>query len=156
KLSNADPEEVRQTLMNVWPQVMAARGVRTNAAAGKTADPHLAVSSRLRTLFVRGTEQQLETVQDLVKVLDSAPGESLRESKGLSVVRLQHVKVPEVLQVLNGLGFQGQVIPLPKLNALILPRAEDEAKEVRVVLESLDAPEKPNEKTAKSAAQPKK
>ena len=156
KLSNADPEEVRQTLMSVWPQVMAARGVRANTAAARAADLHLAVSSRLRTLFVRGTEQQLEAVQDLVKVLDAAPGASLPESKGLSVVRLQHVKVPEVLQILTALGFQGQIIALPKLNALILPREEEEAKEVRLILESLDTPEKPNGKTAKAGAPPKK
>ena len=105
KLSNADPEEVRQTLMSVWPQVMAARGVRANTAAARTSDLHLAVSSRLRTLFVRGTEQQLEAVQDLVKVLDAAPGASLPESKGLSVVRLQHVKVPGKAGWENGQGW---------------------------------------------------
>ena len=106
KLSNADPEEVRQTLMSVWPQVMAARGVRANTAAARTSDLHLAVSSRLRTLFVRGTEQQLEAVQDLVKVLDAAPGASLPESKGLSVVRLQHVKVPGKAGWENGQGWR--------------------------------------------------
>jgi type II secretory pathway component GspD/PulD (secretin) len=156
KLSHADPEEVRQTLTSVWPQLMTARRIRANAAAGRPAELQLAVSSRLHTLFVRGTEQQLEAVQELVKVLDTAPGESVPESKDLAVVRLRHVKVPEVLQVLNGLGLQGQIIPLPKLNALILPREEEEAKEVRVVLESLDAPEKPDGKTARNVAQPKK
>ncbi len=152
KLSNAKPEEVRETLTSIWAQLMASRGIPSSGAG--TAAP-VAVNERTKTLFVRGTEKQLEIVEDLIKVLDTAPGQELPSANGLNVVRLRHTKVDEVLQVLTGLGLQQQVIPLTKVNALILPQSERQANDVRVVIENVDA-EGATKKTTQSSSSVKK
>jgi type II secretory pathway component GspD/PulD (secretin) len=108
KLSNAKPEEVRDTLTIIWSPLMNSRGIPASMMA--TGVP-VAVNERTKTLFVRGTEKQLEIIENLIQVLDIAPGQDLPKADGLNVVRLRHAKVDQVFQVLAGLGLQQHVIP---------------------------------------------
>jgi type II secretory pathway component GspD/PulD (secretin) len=147
ELAHADPEEVRQTLTQMWVHVMAAHGARPGPP-GPAQPPRLAVDARTRTLFVRGNEKELEAVSELVAVLDGDPAKP-GEGKNARVVRLHHAKVGEVLQVLTGLGLAGQVLALPKSNTLILPHNEAEAREVRAVVEKLDVEPRTDNKAGK-------
>jgi hypothetical protein len=124
-LVRADPEEVRMTITKVIPPRPGNQGLR------------LAVDARTKTLFARGTAKELEAVADIVAILDTPAGKPLPEGKGIRVVRLEHVKVNDVVSVLTGLGLQAPVA-LPKLNALILPEGDEAAKDVRTVVEKLD------------------
>lgn len=152
KLSNVSPEEVRETLTAIWPALMTSRGI---PASGAGAAAQVAVNQRTKTLFVRGTDKQLEMVENLIKILDTAPGKEPPSGNGLNIVRLRHAKVEEVLQVLAGLGMQQQVIPLPKMNALILPQSERQANDVHLVIENVDTEGK-TKKTASSSPSVKK
>jgi type II secretory pathway component GspD/PulD (secretin) len=135
KLAHASPEEVRDTLSSVWPALVTARRLPNGGTAAKLS---VAADARTKTLFVRGTDKQLGMVEQLVKILDTAPDQELPTGTGLTVVRLKHAKVDEVTQVLAGLGLQQQVIALPRQNALILPQAERQAKDIRMVIENVD------------------
>jgi hypothetical protein len=114
--------------------------------------PRVVVNPRSHALFVRGTDKELELVEDLIKVLDIEPGQEIPSSSGYTIVRLKHAKIDDVLQVLNGLGLQGQVIPLTRMNALILPKAERQANDVRMVIENVDIEGKPKPKEKTSTA----
>jgi hypothetical protein len=126
ELVRADLEEVRQTLAKIY----SSRGV---AQA-----PRLAVDARTRTLFARAVPKDLEVIADIVAVLDNPADKALPEGKSARLVRLSHVKAPDVIQILNGLGLQAQTIVLPKMNALLLLGSESDTKETRVVIEKMD------------------
>jgi hypothetical protein len=152
KLSNAKPEDVRESLSTIWAPLMLSRGM---PVAGVGMGAPIAVNERTKTLFVRGTEKQLEIVESLVKVLDTPAGQELPSANGFNVVRLRHARVDEVLQVLAGLGLQQHVIPLTKVNALILPQLERLANDVRLVIENVDT-EGVTKKTERSSSSAKK
>jgi type II secretory pathway component GspD/PulD (secretin) len=156
ELSHAQPEMVRQTVTSSWSQFMQLRGHKGNAAP-----PRIVVDPRTRTLFARGTEQELEGVGELIGLLDAAPGKEPTESKGLQVVRLKHAKASEVLQVLAGLGLQSQAMALPRTNTLLL--AGEGMSEAHSVIEKLDVetkqeatkePKKETKPTPKGAKAP--
>jgi type II secretory pathway component GspD/PulD (secretin) len=140
-LTRADPEEVRQILAGNWTSLMGLRG-----QAGGSA-PRFSVDRRTGTLFVSGTEKELELVQDFVRIMDAGPDET-PEVNGLQVIRLRHAKVAEVTQILAELGLQGRVLPLTRTNTLILAKEGAGAQDVRSVVEKVDVEKKPNGKVA--------
>jgi type II secretory pathway component GspD/PulD (secretin) len=158
KLTHADAEEVRQLLSTIWPQLMAVHGVKGTTPLGSVNGARLAPYPPNHVLFVRATAAELEAVQDMIKVLDASPSQELPSTKGLTVVRLKRARAQDVMNILNGLSLQNQVIPLPKLNALVLPPGQDIEKEIRIVISNLDSEDKPaSSKTAQApTAQPKK
>jgi type II secretory pathway component GspD/PulD (secretin) len=150
ELTRADPEEVRQVL-NQLVNTMSAPKPGQPIVMGAVS-LRLAVDPRTRTLFARGTDKELDTVSDLVAVLDGEPGKAPAEGKSMRIVHLKHAKVQEVLGVLNNLGYQGQVIALPKANSLVLTQPEGEAKEIReVIIEKIDVESKTTSKPAKKS-----
>jgi type II secretory pathway component GspD/PulD (secretin) len=166
ELAHADPEEVRQTLTQLWGQLTAAHspgrpgvpgfaGVPAGAPGVPAGGPRIAVDGRTRTVFVRAPEKDLEAIGDLIAVLDADPGRG-PEGKNGRVVHLRNTKVNEVLQVLTGLGLQGQVLALPRSNALLLTGPEADGKEVREVIDKLDVERKAETKPApgRPAAKP--
>jgi hypothetical protein len=136
KLNHADPTELQKMLTANWAALMAAHGQK--AASAKA--PALVVSERTRTLFARGSDKELEVLAKLIPALDDALGGKESASKDGRVLRLKSANVPEVIQVLTGLGLQGAVIGLPKANALFITN-DAQAKAVRLVVEKLDAGE---------------
>jgi hypothetical protein len=147
ELTNADPEEVRGILAQVGGTLIKG-GPRPVPGATAPNSLRMAVDARTHTLFVRGTEKELEAVADLVAVLDADPSKPAPEGKSARVIRLRHAKVPEVMQVLTGLGYQGQILPLPRTGTLLLTGPEAESKEVRSVIEKLDVEHKAGAKPA--------
>jgi type II secretory pathway component GspD/PulD (secretin) len=142
ELTNADPEEVRQILMQIGGSLVKSG---SRSAPGIPAPPNtlrMAVDARTHTLFVRGAEKELDAVADLIAVLDADPAKPAPEGKNAQILRLRHAKVPEVVQVLTGLGLQGQVLSLPRTNTLLLIGPEADARDIRAVVEKLDVERK--------------
>ncbi len=138
QLAYADPEEVRQIVSQMVPGMLAKPGTRPiPGAPGVPSTLRIAVDQRTRTLFARGTEKELDAVAEVVSLLDADPSKSAPEGKSSRIIRLRYAKVPEVQQVLTGLGLQNQVVYLPRTNAMLLVGTEGE-KEIRAVLEKLD------------------
>jgi hypothetical protein len=138
QLTFADPDEVKQIVIQMGATLTGRSSPRpTPGVPALSPTLRLAVDQRTRTLFVRGTEKELDAVADLVAVLDADPAKPAPEGKNARVIRLRYAKVPEVLQVLTGLNLQGQVVGLPRTNALLLTGTDSE-KEVRAVVEKLD------------------
>jgi hypothetical protein len=148
ELAHVDAEKMRQTLSTVWPSLMSLKGSTTTTA------PRLAANSRTKTLFVRGTAKELEAVEDLISILDTASGKPLPDGKWLRAIRLEHAKVPEVVTVLNGLGIQSRVIALHELNTLLVGPAEEGSSDIRLVIEKLDVAKKDEKKTDKTTKKP--
>jgi hypothetical protein len=136
QLTFADPEEVRQIVTQMGGNMAVRPGSRPPIPM-VSPTLRIAVDQRTRTLFVRGTEKELEAVADLVAILDADPAKPAPEGKSARVIRLRYAKVPEVTQVLTGLNLQGHVIALPRTNAMLLTGTDAE-KEVRAVIEKLD------------------
>jgi type II secretory pathway component GspD/PulD (secretin) len=143
QLTYADAEEVKQIVTQLGANLAARPGSKPPTPPFPPVSPtlRLAVDQRTRTLFVRGTEKELDAVADLVGILDSDPAKPAPEGRNARVIRLRYAKVPEVTQVLTGLNLQGQVIALPRTNALLLIGTDSE-KEVRTVIEKLDVESK--------------
>jgi hypothetical protein len=142
QLTYADPEEVKQIVTQLGASLAARPGSKpTPPFPAASATLRLAVDQRTRTLFVRGTEKELDAVADLVAVLDADPAKPTPEGKNTRVIRLRYAKVAEVTQVLTGLNLQGQVVALPRTNALLLTGTDSE-KEIRAVIEKLDVESK--------------
>jgi hypothetical protein len=135
QLTYADPEEVRGIVTQMGASLTARPGSKPTPGAVTTL--RLAVDPRTKTLFVRGTEKELDAVADLVAILDADPSKPAAEGKSTRVIRLRHVQVGEVMQVLTGLNLQNQVIPLTRTKALLLTGTDTE-KEIRAVVEKLD------------------
>jgi type II secretory pathway component GspD/PulD (secretin) len=154
ELKNLPPDQMRQTLSTVWAPVMEARGIRS--ATGPMGGLQLVANPRNHTLFARGTEKELAIIEELVQVFDVADNQNYPEAKGFAIVRLRHVKVPEVMQVLTGLSLQSKVVSLPGQNALLVFEKGDDDSEVRTVLEKLDQPEKKKETVKNTPPAPKK
>jgi type II secretory pathway component GspD/PulD (secretin) len=137
EVANGNPAEISQTLTAVYTAlrgpIQGANGLR------------LAVGPRSKTLFVRGTEKEIEVVGDLLRILDAEPGATAPESKFVKLIRLQNTKVAEVVPVLQALGLQSQVIALPTLNAFVINK-ETDSKEAQTVIEKLDGEKKPADK----------
>ncbi len=102
----------------------------------------LAVDQRTRSLIVRGTERDLQTVADLVAVLDLPAGKPIPKVKNLRAYQLRHANAEELTQVLQLLELDVRIVPLPKANLLILAGAEEAMKEIGSVIEELDVEQK--------------
>jgi type II secretory pathway component GspD/PulD (secretin) len=154
ELKNLPPDQMRQTLSTVWAPVMEARGIRS--AAGPMGGLQLVANPRNHTLFARGTEKELAIIEELVQMFDVADGQNYPQAKGFTIVRLRHVRAPEVMQVLTGLSLQSKVVSLPGQNALLLLEKGDDDSEIRTVIEKLDQPEKKKETVRNSPPAQKK
>jgi type II secretory pathway component GspD/PulD (secretin) len=156
-LTHVDPEEVRQVLPQLINATNAPKPGQPPGAAGQpgaadTATLRMAVDPRSHTLFVRGSDKELGAVSDIVAVLEGDPSKVPVGGKSMRIVRLKHTKVQEVLGVLNNLGYQGQIIALPKANSVVLTQPEAEAKEIREVIEKMDVAGEPAAKTAQKSS----
>jgi hypothetical protein len=150
-LRHCEPAELRQALGQLL-QLTATPGAGIAPTAMRTGTPYMGglqgarpglsyvVDDRTRTLFVRGTQNEIDKVTGLVDVLDSEPGKTPPAQGGLHVIKLQHAKVDEVMQILNGLQLSNQVVALPKSNLLIVPDSLPSVKEIDRVIETLDVP----------------
>jgi hypothetical protein len=145
-LAHADPEAVRQTLTTILE-------TRRGTLPGPL--PRIATSPRTKALFVRGGDKEIEVVAELIRILDTAPGAPLPESKTMHIVRLKHAKAPEVFQVLTNLGLQTQVVPLTHINSLLVEKKGD-SKEILGVLEKLDVEIRPAKRPAETKSSEKK
>jgi type II secretory pathway component GspD/PulD (secretin) len=137
ELTHADPDEVRQLLTQIGGSLLKSGPRPAPGVPGQTT-LRMAVDARTHTLFVRGTEKELDAVTDLIAVLDADPAKSAPESKNAQVIRLRYAKVPEIMPVLTGLGLQNQVLSLPRTNMLLLIGPEADTKDIRAVVERLD------------------
>ena len=135
KLNHADPKELQQMVATHW----AALGGTRDPKGGPAKVPTMVVNDRTRTLFARGSEKELALLDKILPELDEALGG--KEGKDGRVIRLKNARVPEVIQVLTGLGLQHTVIGLPKANALFLTANDGQTKAVRVVVQTLDTPD---------------
>jgi hypothetical protein len=151
-LRHVEPAEVQQILTQYLPYFTKGKGHAGRPGARPAAGapgqpygpalmrpqtPHIAVNLRTRTVFVRGTEQEISEVGKVLAVLDADPDQPAPEGSEVNVVRLRHAKVGEVLQTLGQLDLGRGVVPLTKSNALlILPAAQEE--QVREVVTHLD------------------
>jgi len=135
KLKHAQPREVQQLLTNNWTALAAAHG------QGAAKAPSIAVNDRTATLFARGSEKALAVLQGIIPALDDALGGKGNEDKDGRVIRLKNVSVHEANQILTGLGLQNAVIGMPQARALFLVTNDKQAKDVRLVIEKLDAGE---------------
>jgi type II secretory pathway component GspD/PulD (secretin) len=153
RLKHCEPLELRQALSQLLQA--ASGGVSTAVTAGGAstvtragglmgggyaAGPYWVVDERTRTLLVRGSDAEIEKIGSLIEVLDLEPGKTPPENTALHVVRLQHAKVDEALQALNGLHLSMQVLALPKSNLIIVPASSPSVKEIDAVIETLDVP----------------
>ena len=133
------------------PAMMARGGAApayygTNTMAGAmaanmmsgTAAPRIAVNRRTRTVFVRGTEKELDTMGDLIKVLESGSDKDIPEMKNLHVYHFKHATPVEAMQVLSSLGLQTHVLQLPKAHSLVVLQSAPAWDQIHEVLEQLD------------------
>jgi type II secretory pathway component GspD/PulD (secretin) len=152
QLKRTNPEEVRQTLIQLWPHLNGkgedGPSRPGTAVAGAQPMPRIAVSPRTRTLFVRAGKTALETAGELVEVLDGDSDRVGENLKNLAIIRLRHAQVHEVLQVLQPLGLQGTFVALPQMKAIVVLKAGDSAKEIEEVISQADQPT-PSERTTR-------
>jgi type II secretory pathway component GspD/PulD (secretin) len=100
--------------------------------------PHVAVDRRTGKVFVRGTEKDVETVGDLINVLETGSDKEIPEMKNLHVYHLKHATPTEALQVLSALGLQTHVVQLPKAKTLLVMQSAPSWKQIHEVLTQLD------------------
>ncbi len=158
-LQHCDPMELRQALSQLLqpgiPGGMATTAVRTAAATTILTNgrpgPHLVVDDRTRTLFVRGTNSDIEKITGLIEALDTEPGKSASGNSSLHVVRLQHCRAEEVMQTLTGLQLGAQVIVLQRSNVLVVPASSPILKDIDAVIATLDVPGNPATKEKPAA-----
>jgi hypothetical protein len=144
EVSRADLEEVRQTLETVF----------SGRATGQK--PRLAANPRTKTLFARATAKDLETIGDIIAVLDNPPDKPLPEGSSGQLFRLQYARANEVASVVTRLGISTLPIVLPKMNALYLAGNDGSAKDIKVVIEKMDVPKAAPSKTTKPTKPVKK
>jgi hypothetical protein len=118
-------------------------GMMGSAVGGSPSSWRLAVDPRTRSIIVRGTERDLETVADVVALLDLPPGKPLPKVKNLHAYRLRHANAEELTQVLQTLDLAVRIVPMPQANLLIMAGSEEAMKEIASVIEELDVERKP-------------
>jgi beta-lactamase regulating signal transducer with metallopeptidase domain len=103
----------------------------------------LAVDKRSRSLIVRGTEQDIRTVADLLAVLDVGEGKGVLRVKNLRVFRLRYANAHEVAGILGALGIDGVVVAAPGGRSIVANGPESALKEIGEVIEAVDVEGKP-------------
>jgi beta-lactamase regulating signal transducer with metallopeptidase domain len=140
RLSYRDPVEVREVLQEFDRE---ERPVMLGSQRGFCFSPRLqpfyvAVDPRTRSLIVRGSEQNLEMMADLVALLDLPPGKPLPKTKNLQAFRLRFADVGSAYEVLSALNIRARIAKVPKSKLLIVAGLEGEALEIAEVIEALD------------------
>jgi beta-lactamase regulating signal transducer with metallopeptidase domain len=103
----------------------------------------LAVDQRSRSLIVRGTAQDIQTVADLVALLDVPEGKSTAGVKGFRVFHLRYANAQDVAGILGALDIGAAVVPAPGARAVVVSGPEAALKEVAEVIDAVDVEGKP-------------
>lgn len=139
QLKHRTPDEVRRLLIEL------------GAANGRAHNVAVAALPNSNALFVRGTEEDLAKVGQMIVAVD-VPAEQLSSIPGTSVhtIVLKSVSAEEVLQILNGLGFGrrnpfGSTRGLVQIssfnknrNLMIMGASPAEIKEIETVVQTLE------------------
>jgi type II secretory pathway component GspD/PulD (secretin) len=151
-LKRANAEVVRQTLLQVWPHLSANQGA---AGAGQQL-PLLAAHPRTHTLFVRASQTALDTVTELIGLLEGDSDKDTESLKNLRLVRLRHASSQEVLQILQQLGLQGTVLALPQSNLIVVLKSGTDTQEIEEVIRDVDRPSSSDKSGRKTTGADKK
>jgi len=131
--------------------------VTTSGYRGAEGQMFLAFDPEAKLLFVRGPEDQVRKVEELVKALD-VPNDKLQKAEfgDLHLIPVRQDKLPQVARTLSMLRINNQVLTIGDA-AMIAVRADGEddgvAEEVREVISKYDAASGGKEaRTAKEGA----
>ena len=115
------------------PTQVQFRPANANAQQNRVA---VAVDQESKTLFVRGTEDQVSSVEKLVEMFDTEAGDlEKQELEGVTLVPVKQDRVQRINAVLGQLQLQTQSLRVGETALLILPDDEDQAKQVEQVIE---------------------
>lgn len=103
----------------------------------------LAADQRTRCLIVRGTEQDIRTVSELLALFDVADDGAVPRLKNYRIFRLRYANANEVAQLVNALEIAAFVVPAPQARMVIVSGPESALKELGEVIEAVDVEGKP-------------
>jgi beta-lactamase regulating signal transducer with metallopeptidase domain len=128
-------------------------GMGIGGAAGfprTAANWRLAVDARTNSLIVRGTEEDLRTIADIIAALDLPEGKSTAKLKNFRTFRLKHANAQEVAGIVQELDVKVTVAALEQGNLLAASGSESALKEVADLIEALDVEAKPTKDIKKN------
>ena len=103
----------------------------------------LAVDERTNSLIVRGTEEDLRHIGDVVAALDVPENKTATKLKNLRTFKLKNANVINVGQIVQQLGLNVNVSILEKSQMLVVHGSEAALKEVADLIAELDVEGKP-------------
>ena len=98
----------------------------------------VAVDEESKTLFVRGTSEQVSGVEKLVETFDTESGKlEKQEIDGVTLVPVKHDRLQQINTILSQLQLQTQALRVGDTAVLILPDDEERAKQAEQVIARL-------------------
>jgi beta-lactamase regulating signal transducer with metallopeptidase domain len=98
----------------------------------------LAVDERTNSLVVRGTDDDLRTIGDIIAALDVPESKTATKLKNLRTFKLKHADVNQVGQIVQELALDVKASVLPTGNVLAVHGSEAALKDVADLIEELD------------------
>jgi hypothetical protein len=98
----------------------------------------ITVDERTRSVIVRGSRHDLQVAADLVAVLDRAGGKAVPKLSNLHAFKLKYAHAQRLAEILNELNVQARVVPLQKVNILIVTGPAEAVREVNDLVKELD------------------
>jgi hypothetical protein len=136
ELKRVDPGEASQALNAIWSPTSNSGASQRNQNKVHPA-PRMAVDAVARTLFVRGSPEQVHTASEVIDALNDDSGKNAAALRTMRIISLRHATPEQVIAVLTALGWQNNVVALQK-SRMLLVRADADADDIGAVVEKLD------------------
>jgi uncharacterized protein (UPF0335 family) len=108
----------------------------------------IAVDARTNSLIVRGTDDDLRTIADMITALDLPDGQATTKLKNFRTFRLKHADAGQVAAIVQELDIKATVSVIGSANMVAVSGSEAALKEVGDLIEALDVEGKAGKVTA--------
>ncbi len=127
-------------LKNITAQeIIVANGLRLPPPGNQLRSVRLAQNDRGKTLFVRGSAEEVAQIDELIKFLDVAPDKLVKgDAAGLYLIPLAHVEARTLLNLLTQLGLRAGVLQVGKHGSIVV-LDPDSRKDIEAVVASEEA-----------------
>jgi len=144
-LKNADPAEVEKAIRQLYGGSAPARGGR--GSQGGSLPFELTVLPKQRQLMIDATDEDFQTILQLVATLDEAAKATRPEFKLFELKHANNTRVAQMLtQTFNRMRQQGRpedtlsVTALPQTNAVVVAGTAERIADAGRLIEQLDSP----------------
>ena len=145
KLQHSDPQQISQLLRSLdqpasYTAAYRGAAVVPQGQPGPQQQPLLiAADSRSKTLFVRGDQERLGRVEELIKSLDTEGEIQAAEFGDARIVPIKHANHGEVMSILQQLQLPASTFQLGDRGVVVLRGGEeDQISQAQEVISALD------------------